>query len=308
MPAPILILMACRNGARWLPSQLASIAAQDHADWTLWVGDDGSTDASREIVAAFAAERGGRNLVRQLEGPRAGLAAANFLHLLTRPDLPLTPATHLAFADQDDRWHPGKLSRALDRLAAAGPGPALYGAQSLHVNEAGRPCGRSRRPRRPVTLGNALVQNMVSGHSAVLNPQGVALARAAGAPPGIAFHDWWLSQLMLASGGRLVIDEATVLDYLQHGDNTLGAPAGVAAQITRLQLWFGRDYARWIDANLAGLQAATLTPTTRATVAALRRAPAAGPGRLAAFRRLGLHRQSGIGTLLLWLSALIGRA
>lgn len=310
---PVLILMACRNGARWLPGQLASIAAQDHADWALWIGDDGSTDATRDIVADFAAARAGRNAVHLVPGPRAGLAAANFLHLMTHPDLPLTPATHLAFADQDDRWYPAKLTRALAMLAAAGPEPALYGAQSRHVDEAGRPCGTSRRPRRPVTLGNALVQNMVSGHSAVLNPAGAALARAAGAPAGVAFHDWWLSQLMLACGGRLVIDGETVLDYLQHGGNTLGAPAGVAAQVARLRLLFGRDYARWIAANLAGLEGAprtppTLTPAARAAVSALRAAPPAGPARLAAFRRLGLHRQTGTGTALLWLAALIGRA
>jgi hypothetical protein len=308
MSAPVLILMATRNGARWLPSQLTSIAAQDHADWALWVSDDGSTDDTRAIVLAFAANREGRNAVRLVEGPRAGLAAANFLHLLTHPDLPLTPVTHLAFADQDDRWHAHKLSRALQMLAAAGPGPALYGAQSVHVDAAGQPCGRSRRPIRPVTLGNALVQNLVSGHSAVLNPAGAALARAAGAPLGVAFHDWWLSQLMLACGGRLVIDGATVLDYLQHGANTLGAPVGTGAQIARLRLLFGRDYARWIAANLAGLAAAPLTHSARATVDALRAAPAAGPGRLAAFRRLGLHRQSAFGTALLWLAALIGRA
>lgn len=308
MAAPVVILMACRNGARWLPGQLASIAAQEHADWALWASDDGSTDATRDILAGFAAARAGLNDVRLVEGPQAGLAAANFLHLLNRADLPLGPDTHVAFADQDDVWHKGKLGRALALLAAAGPGPALYGAQSRHVDEDGRPCGVSRRPRRPVTLANALVQNMVSGHSAMLNPAGVALARAAGAPAGIAFHDWWLSQLMLACGGRLVIDEATVLDYRQHVGNTLGAPAGVAAQAARLRLLFGRNYARWIAANLSGLGAAPLTPAARATVAALRAAPAAGPGRLATFRRLGLHRQSRTGTALLLLAALIGRA
>lgn len=308
MSAPVLILMASLNGARWLPDQLSSIAAQDHQDWALWVSDDGSTDATRQIVVDFAAARAGRNAVCLVDGPRKGRAAANFLHLLARPDLPLRPDTHVAFADQDDHWHAHKLSRALARLADQGPGPVLYGAQSVHVDERGRLCGRSRRPRRPVLLGNALVQNMVSGHSAVLNPAGVALARSVAVPDGVPFHDWWLSQLVLACGGRLLIDDAVVLDYRQHGSNTLGAPAGLAAQLYRLRLLFRRDFARWIAANLEGLAAAPLTAEAQSLVAALRAAPPGGPGRPAVFRRLGLHRQSGVGTALLWLSALMGTA
>lgn len=313
-PAPaVLILMATRNGARWLPGQLDSIAAQEMGDWALVASDDGSTDATRAILADFAARHPGR--VRVVDGPGQG-AAANFLTALCRDDLPLGPGTHVALSDQDDIWLPHKLSRALAVLADAAEGarPLVYGGQSLHIDESGRPCGRSRRPKGAVGLGNALVQNMVSGHSLMLNPAAVALARAAGVPRGVAFHDWWLGLLVLACGGRAVIDGDTVLHYRQHGQNVMGAPAGALAQLRRLGLLFGRDYARWIGANLAALQTfpagkiPDLTPEARATVAALARAPAAGPGRVAAFRRLGLHRQGHVGTLLLHLAALIGRA
>lgn len=305
----ILILMASRNGARWLPAQLASIAAQSRSDWALWVSDDGSADGTRRLVAGFAAQRAGRNPVRLVEGPQAGSAGANFLSLLARPELPLGPATHVAFADQDDLWYPDKLARALAQLQGVA-GPALYGAQSRHVDAQGRPTGGlSRRPRRPVGLQNALVQNLVSGHSAVLNPAGAALARRLGAPPGVAFHDWWLSQLLLGCGGRLLIDGETVLDYRQHGQgNTLGAPAGPGAAAARLRMLRQSRYRDWIAANLAGLAQAPLTPAARLTVEALRAAPPAGWGRLRAFRRLGLRRHDAAGTLALWLAALAGRA
>ena len=313
MPAAVLILLASYNGARWLPDQLASIAAQDLGDWALWVSDDGSADATRQVVRDFAAARAGRNEVRLVDGPKTGTAAGNFLHLLARPDLPLGPRTHVAFADQDDVWRPEKLSRALERLAAVPEGtPALYGAQSRHIDEDGRPCGRSRRPRRPVELGNAVVQNLVSGHSAVLSPAGAALARVAGAPPGVVFHDWWLSQLLLAAGGEIVIDEAEVLDYRQHGGNTLGAPVGLVAFLVRARQMLGRDFAGWMAANLAGLAAAgeagvPLTPEARALLAGLAAAPRAGPGRAARLRRLGVHRQSALGSTLLWTAAMLGR-
>ena len=302
MPA-VMILMATLNGARWLPAQLASIAAQEGADWALWVGDDGSTDATRAIVGAFAAAQGGR--VRLVDGPRRG-AAANFLALLTRPDLPDAP---VALADQDDVWRPDKLARGLARLADGGAGPLLYGAQSRHIGPDGRPLGRSRRPLRPVTLANAVVQNMVSGHSAMLNRDALALVRAAGMPAGIAFHDWWLSLLVLAAGGRIAIDEACVLDYRQHGGNAMGAPQGPLAQLRRMRLLFGRDYAGWVAANLAALAAVPvpLTPPARALLAALAGPHGGGAGRARALARLGVHRQSQLGTLALYLAALAGR-
>jgi hypothetical protein len=165
-----------------------------------------------------------------------------------------------------------------------------------------------------VGLGNALVQNMVSGHSLMLDPPAVALARAAGVQRDVAFHDWWLGLLVLACGGRAVIDGATVLHYRQHRGNVMGAPAGPLAQLRRLGLLVRRDYMRWIGANLAALETLpagkgpALTPEARATVAALSRAPVAGPGRVAVFRRQGLHRQGLPGTLLLYLAALVGRA
>lgn len=305
----VSILLATYNGARWLPAQLDSLARQSHRDWSLWVGDDGSTDGTRQIIADFVAGAGAGHAVRLIEGPRQG-AAQNFLALLTHPDLPAGPGQFAALCDQDDVWLPGKLARALDRLAQKDAArPVIYGAQSLHIDEEGRPVGRSRRPRGTVSLGNAVVQNMVSGHSTVLNPAALALARQAGRHPGIAFQDWWLSLLVLAAGGEALIDDETVLHYRQHGHNVLGAPAGLAAQLHRIGLLFGHDYARWIAANLAALRASpvALTPEAQAMLDGLATPARPGLARLQALRRLGIRRQSRIGTAFLWLGAVLGR-
>lgn len=305
-PPLVVIAMATRNGAAWLGPQLASIAAQDHRHWVLWVSDDGSTDATRALVAGFAADHPD-HAIRLLDGPGQG-AAQNFLALVTHPDIPAT--AYVALCDQDDVWLAGKLSRGLAQLAGIS-GPAVYGAQSLHIGPDGRVVGRSRRPRRPVRLRNAVVQNMVSGHSMILNPAAIALARRAGRPTGIGFHDWWLGLLVIAAGGQVVVDPATVLHYRQHAANVIGAPVGLAAQIRRIRLLFGRDYAGWIAANLAGLQAVDLTPEALAIVtdlrADLRAGPQAGWARVRALRRWRIHRQTGFGTMLLYLAALLGR-
>ena len=307
----VLILMATRNGARFLPEQLDSIARQDMADWALHVGDDGSDDGTRRIVAAFAARPPARD-IRLHEGPRRG-AATNFLSLLARPDLPLGPHTLVAFADQDDIWLPGKLARALALLQAAGPGPAIHGAQSLHVDVRGRVLGRSRPPAGKVTLARAMVRTPVSGHSLVLDPAATALARSAGVP-AVPFHDWWLVLLILACGGRAVIDDEVVLHYRQHGDNVLGGNRGVRAARRRLGLVLRGDWGRWTAANLDALDdirrpggTMVLTPEACALLDALAAAPRRGRGRVLALARLGLRRERHLQDALLAFAAWSGR-
>lgn len=309
-PTPhVTILLCTRNGARYLPAQLDSYLAQDHAHWSLWISDDGSQDATREVLAGFAARHGDRHPVRILPGPQRG-AAANFLALLCHPDLPPGAVT---LSDQDDVWRPDRISRALAGLDnAAGDKPdavTLYGAQSLHVDRDLRVIGRSHLPPHPPAFTNALVQNVVSGHTASLSAAALALVRAAG-PVAVLHHDWWLYQLISGAGGRVVLDAAATVLYRQHAANAMGAHRGLRAMAARAGMVLGRTWGGWIGRNLAALAdcGALLTPENRAIVARLRNSPArGGPARLALLRDLGLHRQSRGGDAALALAALLGR-
>lgn len=49
----VAILMATYNGSKYLQEQLDSIARQNHHNWILYVSDDGSTDATLDILQAF---------------------------------------------------------------------------------------------------------------------------------------------------------------------------------------------------------------------------------------------------------------
>lgn len=305
-PLPVTICLCTRNGAAHLPAQLDSYLAQTHENWALWISDDGSDDATPEILHAFRKAHGHRRDIRILRGPQRGVAA-NYLSLLTHPDLPPGP---VALSDQDDVWHPGKLSRALAGIGAAG-GPVLYGAQYLYTDAALRVTGHSRPPGRGASFGNALVQNIVSGHSAVLNAPALDLLRRAGMPDGLAFHDWWLYQLVTGAGGRVICDRERVLSYRQHGANHMGARHGIRAAGTRAAALLGRRYGGWVAAHIAALNRAShlLTPESRAILRALSAAgaPRAGPARAALLARCGLHRQTRPETAALYLAAALGR-
>lgn len=301
----ITILLATWNGAAHLQEQLESYRAQTHEAWDLWVSDDGSSDATLAILEAFRAAESPRREVRIVAGPRRG-HAANFLSLLCHPELPAGP---VALSDQDDVWLPGKLALALAALKNAGP-VALYGAQSIHTDQALRRIGGSRPPRGRPCFGNALTQNVVSGHSATLSAGALELVRRAGVPEGIPYHDWWLYQLVSGAGGEIVIDTAKVLYYRQHLSNAMGAHQGLSARLVRARQVLGRTYAGWVGANLAALDRVSglLTPENRALIETLRaERPHPGLSRLLTFRRLGLHRQTRLTTASLYLAAALGR-
>ncbi len=103
----VSILLSVRNAARTLPATLRSVQAQTLADWELIVIDDGSTDASADIVRA-AAKRDAR--IRLLHSFGRGMAAARNLGLR------LARARLMAFLHADDQWLPHKLARHVEVL------------------------------------------------------------------------------------------------------------------------------------------------------------------------------------------------
>ncbi|APZ52521.1 glycosyltransferase [Salipiger abyssi] len=300
----ITILMGTRNGEAHLGEQLASIARQSHRDWQLWVGDDGSTDRTRDILAAFA--RSVPQTVRVFDGPRRGVAA-NFLSLLCHPEL---PDGTVAFCDQDDIWFPHRLRRAIDQLETVGPRAALYCSRTEVGAEPEKPLGTSPLWPRPPSFRNALIQTVAGGNTMVMSPAAAALTRAAGTDPLPAFHDWWFYQLIAGAGGAILYDRQPTLFYRQHHENQLGRNRGLVARYARLgTIWEGK-YHHWITRNLVALQRNQhlLTEENRAILkdfAALRRRK--GVGVLAGWQKLGLHRQGRLETALMAGAAALGR-
>lgn len=299
----VQVLLGTFNGAAHLGAQLESIARQDHPRWRLRVSDDGSSDGTRAILAAFAAAHPGRVTVG--EGPRAG-SAANYLALLADPSRPPGP---VALADQDDVWHPFRLSRGLAQMRA---GAEVVAAMTTEVDEALRPLGPSRWPARPPAFANALVQNVLAGNTLMADAGAAELLRRAaplGLAAGVRHHDWWVYLVATGAGRRVLVDREPVLLYRQHRANTVGAPRGLAAAWGRAAALPRGVWRDWIGRNLAALEPLPdLTPEARALLARFREArEARSPrGRLRAVRALGVHRQTQAQDAALAVSALAG--
>ena len=296
MPLPhVTVLMCTRNGAPFIEAQLDSLDRQRHADWSLLVADDRSTDATPEILDDWAARCAARAVQRVEVGGRG--IGANYLELLGRTG---PGAGAVAFCDQDDIWLPHKVQRALEWLAAVPhpDRPAAYVCRSLVFHDRPDAARPMRAPRRPPGFGNAMVQNILAGHALVLNPAAAALLRGtvpAALAAGVPFHDWWAYLVLSGAGAQIVRDDEPGVLYRQHDANVLGDNRGLRAALTRARMIAAGCYRGWLDCNFAGLEACAdiLTPQNatqlRRVVAWRARRGVArllhGPG------RVGLYRQ-----------------
>ncbi|MDG1530736.1 MAG: glycosyltransferase [Paracoccaceae bacterium] len=309
-PDRLCILMGLYNGAAHLQEQLDSFADQSFTQWDLIVSDDGSTDASAALVTDFAAKHApAEHKMTLTQGPKQGFAA-NFLSLLaTAPH----DATWLAMSDQDDVWLSDHLARGVAALDALNTElPALYCSRTWVVTADLKDRRLSRNFRRAPSFANALVQNIASGNTTVLNRAAAdLLAQAAARHKGpLPAHDWWVYQLITGAGGLVHFDTNPGLLYRQHAENVIGASGDWRARAVRFKMILAGQFRAWNDQNIAALTRVSdlLTPQHQADLDAfadLRRRPLGA--RLAALRRLGVYRQSRPAHFFMWFAAVIGK-
>jgi glycosyltransferase involved in cell wall biosynthesis len=150
MTRTISVAMATYNGARYLPEQLDSLAAQTCRPLELVVSDDGSTDATMEIVEAFA-ERAPFPV--QLERNRRRLGFAdNFLCAAQR-----CRGEWIAFCDQDDVWLPHRLADATQAIGTGDEDLMMVVQAAELADRALEPLGRRLPdiPRRRIRARNS---------------------------------------------------------------------------------------------------------------------------------------------------------
>ena len=136
--------------------------------------------------------------------------------------------------DQDDVWLPPKLKRACEMLARTDSlSPSLYCSRLVIVDETLRNLGFSPLPRKPVGLANALVENIATGCTIVLNRAALSLLQSAQPDESrIVVHDFW-AYLVVSACGRVLYDHRPYVLYRQHRNNAIGMQPGHRAKFVR---------------------------------------------------------------------------
>lgn len=313
-----VIVLATYNGAAYLGEFLDSLRRQSVAEWHLLVRDDGSTDATPEILARAAVEDARISLMGDVPD-RLGVTA-NFGVLLEHARE--RHARYVFLADQDDVWLPHKLEKqlALMRQAEASASPetpllvhadlSLVDRNLRVIHRSHSRCtglGRDRTCHSPLRI--LLTNNFVTGCTALLNRP--LLDAALPFPPSAVLHDWWIALCAAALGEIHYLAEPTVL-YRQHGSNVVGAEP-FWTKLSPLSGGWRSHWRRTRDAFRRGTwQAGALRSRAaeRGWISADRRAlidayadlleaPSTPLARLRAARRLKLGRRGPLNRLLL---------
>ena len=252
----IAVVMATYDGARWLPEQLASIAAQTRPPERLIVSDDGSGDETVALLERFA--EGARFPVQILRGPRAGVGD-NFWHAAAVAGCDL-----VAWSDQDDVWHPAKLERCARVLERTGCD--LVSHSATVVDQGLEPTGgRCPDYRRDAVLGalEGDPWHVPSGFASVFRRELLAgidwdarpISHMTGRP---VIHDHAISLRAFAGGRRASIAEP-LARYRQHDANVHGDPTTHGLRSLRVAMGVGaaqflqladraRGYGRYVAA------------------------------------------------------------
>ena len=198
------IAIATYNGDKYLAEQLNSILAQTYKNIEIIISDDGSTDATIEIIRSYEKKFPVLKLVSNKNN--RGIKK-NFENAIKN-----CKGIFIALSDQDDLWMPKKIETLVNNI---GDFSAIY-HDSLFINHEGK------------TLNNWLSKNVncfsgydgraflffncVSGHAIMFHNR---IIDAATPFPNARYHDWWLAFIAAENGGIKYLNEVLV-HYRQH--------------------------------------------------------------------------------------------
>lgn len=216
----VQVLLSTYDGQKYLEELMNSVLNQDFPDLEILVRDDGSTDETARILEKYS----GLENVQILYGDNLGVVGSFFALLeASSPD-----AEYIAFCDQDDVWEKDKVSRAIGIIKKYVDTPAMYCSRVTLVDENLKMLGFSQIPRREPAFGNALVQNVATGCTIVINNAARQILSKK-LPSAAVIHDWWI-YLVVSAFGKVIYDFESRILYRQHSANTIGEKSGLAAK------------------------------------------------------------------------------
>lgn len=233
----VQILLSTYNGERYLREQLDSyLAMEGFSQCCVLIRDDGSTDGTQEILSEYAK----RDDFKIVYGDNVGITDS-YMWLLKHCNL---GCEFFCLSDQDDVWLPQKVQKSLAALEQENAAVALLSASQTCITDAElNQVQLSENPVRGVSFYNAIAQNVLSGHTQMLNRTMVELLVERGCSD-VNVIDWWI-YLVAAGVGKIVFLPGYTVLHRQHGGNAVGMKTDVFSQtIKRLRsIWAGNGNA-----------------------------------------------------------------
>lgn len=239
----VSVILPVYNGARFLAAALRSVLAQTLPPDEIIVVDDGSTDATAQIIAAMSAAA--TVPIQAVYQENQGPAAARNLGLR------LAQGELLAFQDADDLWSADKLALQVALLQRYPQAQAVIGYSQLAFTDSGE--GGAVYPGRP---GPILLLQEGLFRRALFELVGPFDPRLCGDED----IEWFLH--LFEHPVELLMHPDVVLTYRRHAQNLTGSLAASQRQFLRA---LQRSVVRRRQAQAGAARAATVTFIAGAT-------------------------------------------
>ena len=211
------ILMGTYNGEKHVEEQIQSILNQTHQNFQILIGDDGSKDSTREIVAKLQQKHSDKIM---LLPPTDNVGAIyNFSWMTDFID-----SNYIMISDQDDVWLPHKIEVTLKKMKEleetfGTEKPLLVFTDAILVSDDLETITPSHwdyccwDPIKSTKIGHLLVENCCYGCTLMVNKALLDLATPI--PVEAGMHDYWLS-LIAATFGKIGFVKEPTLKYRRH--------------------------------------------------------------------------------------------
>ncbi|PPU93149.1 hypothetical protein XalbCFBP2523_08365 [Xanthomonas albilineans] len=237
----VSVALCTFNGESFLQTQLDSILAQTVLPGEIVIGDDGSSDGTQAILCGFQQRALALSVsVRIRRHPRNVGYVRNFAETLAD-----CRAEIVLLSDQDDRWHPDRVARTLQRFDVQ-PSLLLLHSDACLINAHGVSLGMRLSQALVMhsveihcihegrALDVLLMRNTVTGATCAIRRSLLEMALPIGSG---WIHDEWLAMVAAVFGQMDMLEDPTI-DYRQHGRNQIGARrASLLQRMRRLELF-----------------------------------------------------------------------
>ncbi|AHB93116.1 TPA: glycosyltransferase family 2 protein [Acinetobacter baumannii] len=215
------IALATYNGEKYITELLDSLDQQTYQNFIVHVCDDGSKDRTIAICEAHSLFKKGKLEIHEKTGGNG--ASRNFIRTLSYCKNP-----YIALCDQDDFWIPTKLEKMLVKTQheeGSEKKPTLIFSdlqivdEKLHILSPSY-FAVSSKSDQCSTPFDFLLSNHVPGCTMMFNQSLKQVFEPI--PQEFRMHDWWII-LIAAFWGRVIYLDESLIQYRQHGNNTVGA-------------------------------------------------------------------------------------
>ena len=269
----IAAVLVTSNSQRWIELTLASVVGQSRRPDEIVVIDDGSTDATTEIVERVLGDRARLIASTATATDRSTRIAHNFRQGLQQ----VRDCDIAVLGDHDDVWHPNRIGHQAGVLEVWQQDTMLASDGRL-VDESGLPVGGALRTAFPVPVDwsgaspaermrAVLRYSVATGGASAVRPAAFADVSI---PAGWLHDRWW--SLVATAREQLWLDDEVVIDYRVSADQEVGLDRASQDRSTLGRVFSGVTNLGATAAKVRDLQglAAISTPATRPEVSGAR--------------------------------------